>query len=206
MRTLAVAVLLLVLPVAASAGTFYKCIINGGVVYQADPCPGAGGAVDMKPILPMGGARPAAAGKSAAGKTTTKPQPAAAATAAAGTGYTSDKWHNGAPGYRQAMAESKRTGAPVFVYFFADWCGYCKRVDQQVLPDPKVAAKLRNFIKVRINAEKFPEDKQLFDSLGGRGYPFLLSGRSEAGLSRLNFGNYQPAHALSALSRALSAP
>ena len=201
MRTLAVAVLLLVLPVAASAGTFYKCIINGGVVYQADPCPGAGGAVDMKPILPMG-----SAGKPAAGKPAVKSQAAAAATTAAGTGYASDTWHNGAPGYRMALAESKRTGAPVFVYFFADWCGYCKRVDQQVLPDAKVAAKLRNFIKVRINAEKFPEDKQLFDSLGGKGYPFLLSGRSEAGLSRLNFGNYQPAHALSALSRAFSAP
>lgn len=72
-----------------------------------------------------------------------------------------------------------------------------------MFPDAKVAAKLRNFIKVRINAEKFPEDKQLFESLGGRGYPFALTGKGDAKLSRFNFGNYKADQVLGSLTRAL---
>ena len=179
----------------AAAGDFFKCMIDGRVVYQASPCPKgvSGGAVVLKPITSLGG-MPGSAPGSAASST---PSPGS------GAARNDGSWYSGAPGYRLALAESKRTGAPVFVYFHTDWCGYCKQVDSKVFPDPKVAEKLRRFIKVKINPELNAEDDGLFRSLGGNGFPFALAGKGSGGLARFSFGDYQPETTLSGLSSLL---
>ncbi len=192
--------LAIMLPVAVQAGEFYKCTINGQVRYQATPCPqGSGNTVELLPISSMSGTAPTSGTRNPASSSVAAP----AATPAVGAAYNSGTWYRGAPGYRLALAESRRTGAPIFVYFFVDWCGYCKRVDGTVLPDAKVTAKLRNFIKVRINPEKHPEDDKLFAALGGRGYPFALTGQGEGKLTRFNFGGYTPADTLAGLDQVM---
>lgn len=190
MKLSALCLMLALLHTTAQAGVLYKCTINGQVQYQAVPCPkGSGDALKPPSINSMSGTASGAR------------SPAAAPASTAGTPYDSGVWYRGAPGYRLALNESKRTGAPVFVYFYVDWCGYCRSVDDNVLPDAKVTAALRRFIKVRINPEKHPEDDRLFDALGGRGYPYALTGQGDGTFTRFSFGNHVPADTLAGLNR-----
>lgn len=136
--------------------------------------------------------------------TATTARATAAAVPAAST-YDSNTWYRGAAGYQAAMRESERTGAPVFVYFYVDWCGYCRKFDAAVLPDAQVQKKLRGFIKVRINPEHGPAEDRLFGYMGGRGFPHVLAGDNKSSMVKLNLGNYKPAGTLASLERVLKA-
>lgn len=60
--------------------------------------------------------------------------------------------------YEKGMADSQAQSKKVFVYFFADWCKYCKLMDKETFGKPAVADYLnKNFIPIRINSEKNPK-------------------------------------------------
>lgn len=43
---------------------------------------------------------------------------------------------------------------PVFIYFYADWCAYCKKMDRHAFKSPEVIQQLSNqFYAVKMNAE-----------------------------------------------------
>lgn len=86
-------------------------------------------------------------------------------------------WLTGAAGYEDALARQRESASPVLVYFFTDWCPYCKQFDASVAPSSD-----SRFLRVRVNAEAGGMDKQLAAKFGVRGYPsiFLLS-RAGAG-------------------------
>ncbi len=56
-----------------------------------------------------------------------------------------------------ALAESRRTGRPVFVDFAASWCKNCEAMDATVFNQEKVKRRLKDFIAVRYSAER-PND------------------------------------------------
>ena len=209
MKIPAALALAMLLPAVAWSSGFYKCTIDGRTVYQASPCPeGTGGEVDLQPISSMSGTAPAAQPRPRSEGATPPTAATARATSAtppAATTYDSNTWYRGASGYEAAMRESERTGAPVFVYFYVDWCGYCKKFDAVVLPDAQVQRKLRNFIKVRINPEHGAAEDRLFGYLGGRGFPHVLAGGNKSTMVKLNLGNYKPAGTLASLERVLKA-
>jgi thioredoxin-related protein len=71
-----------------------------------------------------------------------------------------------------ARAQAKATHKLVMADFYADWCGWCKKLDQEVYTDPKVIPLLGQFVPVKINAEK--EGVAAAKKYGVRGYPDLL--------------------------------
>jgi thioredoxin-related protein len=65
----------------------------------------------------------------------------------------SDKidWHT----YESGMARSRFEKKKAFLYFHADWCGYCIEMDRKTFKDPAVIAVLnRNFIPIRVDSDR----------------------------------------------------
>lgn len=52
---------------------------------------------------------------------------------------------------RVAGQEGKR----IFVKFYADWCAACKSMSQTTLRDKDVVKRLRDFVAVKINVDKY---------------------------------------------------
>lgn len=54
----------------------------------------------------------------------------------------------------KAMQLASKNHKKVLIDFMADWCIYCKKMDKEVFPNPKVHAALNKyFYKVKINVE-----------------------------------------------------
>ncbi len=76
--------------------------------------------------------------------------------------------------FDSALKEARRTHKPVFVDFYTDWCGACKYLDATTYRDPKFALASRNWVMVRVNAEKGARNIQIAQKYRLEGYPTLL--------------------------------
>ncbi len=73
--------------------------------------------------------------------------------------------------YEEALNKAREKGKPVFIYFSARWCSWCKEYEK-VLNQERVAEYIsRNFIPLLLFVE---EERKLFRELGGRGTPFTV--------------------------------
>ena len=89
-------------------------------------------------------------------------------------------WKSFNVGLKQAKADHKK----ILVDVYADWCGWCKKMDEEVYTDPKVKEYLaKNFVIVKMNAEgegtityqgKVYSPPQLASAFGITGYPATL--------------------------------
>ena len=55
--------------------------------------------------------------------------------------------------FDHAMELAAEQDKPVMVDFWADWCGWCHRLDRTTYVDPVVGAKAKNFVAVKVNTE-----------------------------------------------------
>jgi thiol:disulfide interchange protein DsbD len=56
------------------------------------------------------------------------------------------------------LAAARASGKPVMLDFYADWCIYCKTLEKNVFPDPRVRAYLDRF--VLLQADVTEQDEQ----------------------------------------------
>lgn len=87
-----------------------------------------------------------------------------------------DRWLYGSAGYGRALELQRELNVPLVVYFYTDWCPYCHALDSDYLPTAPVRQYLRGVVKVRINPEHGPAERELAKRYGVRGYPsfFIL--------------------------------
>lgn len=74
--------------------------------------------------------------------------------------------------YPAAQEEAKKTNRLIMADFYTDWCGYCKKLDNETYPDKRVVQLASQVVSVRVNAEK--EGAQLARTYGVRGFPTIL--------------------------------
>jgi thioredoxin-related protein len=79
----------------------------------------------------------------------------------------------------------KKLKKPAMMFFYTDWCVYCKKMNSEVFSDPEVSLYLNeNFISIRVNPEKENDtievmgDKitasKLMELTGSNGFPTTL--------------------------------
>jgi thiol-disulfide isomerase/thioredoxin len=100
--------------------------------------------------------------------------------------YESIYWFEDADGYEQALKKQKETKAPMVIYFFTDWCGYCRKFDNKILDSLEVRNYLYKIIKVRINPDHGSLDKKLSRQFNVSGYPSFFIKQATTPPIRLN--------------------
>ncbi len=91
-----------------------------------------------------------------------------------------DRWLYGAAGYARAVELQRELNVPLVVYFYTDWCSYCRTLDSQYLPSAPVQDYLRGVVKVRINPEQGLAERALAQRYGVNGYPSFFIIRQSA--------------------------
>jgi thioredoxin-like negative regulator of GroEL len=82
------------------------------------------------------------------------------------------RWLDGAAGFAEAVEHQRTSRAPLLLYFYTDWCGYCRQVERDVFSLAEFDATFgRSAIRVRVNPEASQEDRRLGDRFGVSGYP-----------------------------------
>ncbi len=91
-----------------------------------------------------------------------------------------ERWLNGSAGYARAVELQQQLNVPLVVYFYTDWCPYCRTLDSQYLPAAPVQDYLQGVVKVRINPEHGPAERALAKRYGVNGYPSFFVMRNPA--------------------------
>ncbi len=105
---------------------------------------------------------------------------AATATRAANSSPDFSAWFSGAGGMLAAAQEFDSKPRPILVYFYTDWCGYCRQFERELLSTRDVGDYLDGILAVRINPESGPENAALGRRYGVRGYPGLFVHSAES--------------------------
>jgi len=75
------------------------------------------------------------------------------------------KWYS----YDKGMALGKRQGKKIFLYFWAEWCSFCEKMEKETFNKSLVTSNLnKNFIPIKVNSEKERKTAFLYNV---RGFP-----------------------------------
>ena len=94
--------------------------------------------------------------------------------------------------YDKALEQAKQEKKLLMVDVYTDWCGWCKKLDRDVYSNKAVEERLgKDFIAVKVNAEKDAKGPSLARKFGTHGYPHIVFVKAD-GAKIYEIGGYQP--------------
>jgi thiol:disulfide interchange protein len=69
------------------------------------------------------------------------------------------------------LTKAAEEGKPVMVDFYTDWCGWCKKLDEDTYSNARVKAKAAQFVAVKVDAE---QDEVSALKYGVQGFPTIV--------------------------------
>lgn len=81
------------------------------------------------------------------------------------------KWHDS---LAKAQAEAKQGNKLILVDLWADWCGWCKRMEQEVFPSEVFQASAKNYSLLRLDTEDGAEGSRFSAQFGVRSLPTFI--------------------------------
>ena len=82
-------------------------------------------------------------------------------------------WHTQPADILQALDDAESEGTPVMIYFHADWCPWCRRMEANTFSDSDVQDLSERFICIKIDTET-DWGKQLMQKEGITAVPYVL--------------------------------
>ncbi len=81
------------------------------------------------------------------------------------------KWERS---FEEALKKAKRTGKPVMIDFWAEWCGWCRRLDQTTYVDSRVVKLAEDFVPVKVDTEGPPKEIAIAERYDVASLPTIL--------------------------------
>lgn len=83
-------------------------------------------------------------------------------------------WFEGASGFDRGLARARDKNQAALVYFYADWCGYCRQLERDLLDRAMVQEYTKYLVKIRVNPEAGAAERALAKTYGVSGYPSVF--------------------------------
>ncbi|MCI5149730.1 MAG: thioredoxin family protein [Candidatus Electrothrix sp. MAN1_4] len=84
---------------------------------------------------------------------------------------TTSKWYEKASSFEKIEKAAKKKDKPYILFFYTDWCGYCKKMNKKYLTNPDVQKILAQYYRIKINPENSAKAKTLAGQKGLHGVP-----------------------------------
>ncbi|WP_339134436.1 MAG: thioredoxin family protein [Candidatus Electrothrix sp. GW3-4] len=84
---------------------------------------------------------------------------------------TTSKWYTKASSFEKIEEAAQKKNKPYILFFYTDWCGYCKKMNKKYLSNAKIKLILAKHYRIKINPDNGEEEKALATAKGVNGYP-----------------------------------
>lgn len=90
-------------------------------------------------------------------------------------------------GYDEGLKLAQEQKKPVMMDFYADWCGYCVKMDKETYPDENVIAESERFITIKVDLTESDEKATaIAQKYNVQGFPTLIFIDSEGQWAKEN--------------------